>query len=67
MMDLFTENLLKYLAVIAPVVGSVIWLAKKLDRLWRAINKIDKHKISYKQCEKRRAACRRACTRKRHP
>ena len=47
------------LAIIVPIFGGLLWVQKRIergqDRMLRKINKIDKHKVSYK--DQRRAEC----------
>lgn len=56
-MESFIDNLLKYFAVIGPIMLGIAFLYKKLNKVDRSIGKIDKKKVSHKVCEKRRAQC----------
>jgi hypothetical protein len=55
----FLETVGSWASIIVPLMGGILWLAKRSDRsterLSKQINKIDKHKVSYKECDKRRA------------
>lgn len=55
------EAIAKLLAIIVPIFGGLLWVQKRIergqDRMLRKINKIDKHKVSYKVCDQRRAVC----------
>lgn len=45
------------LAILAPLLTGIGILWKKLDKIWQSINRMDRKKVSQKQCEKRRAQC----------
>lgn len=58
------EVVVKLLAVIVPVCGGLLWIIKQNRRIEKSqaatlkkVNKIDKHKVSYKVCDQRRAEC----------
>ena len=55
------EAIGKLLAIIVPILCGLLWLQKRIergqDRMLKKINKIDKHKVSYKVCDQRRAEC----------
>ena len=60
-METTIEAIVKLLAVIVPIFGGLLWVQKRIERgqdrmLWK-LNKIDKHKVSYKVCDQRRAEC----------
>lgn len=52
----------RMIAIIAPILGGIVWMSRRVEKgqalLIRKINKIDKHKVSYKVCDQRRAECR---------
>lgn len=58
-MDQWIENLGRLIAIVVPILGGIFWLSKRNDkanaRLSKQIGKIDKHKVSYKVCDQRRA------------
>lgn len=51
------ESVLKMLALIVPCCGGLLWIIKQNQRIEKVLNKIDKHKVSYKVCDQRRAEC----------
>jgi len=55
------DAIIKMLGIIVPVFGGLVWLQKKIEsgqnRMMKKITKIDKHKVSYKVCDQRRAEC----------
>lgn len=51
------ESVLKLLALVVPVCGGLLWIIKQNHRIEKGLNKIDKHKVSYKVCDQRRAEC----------
>lgn len=57
MTEAFTDGLATYLAVLVPVLAGIGILWKKMDKIWKSINRVDKKKVSHKTCEKRRAQC----------
>lgn len=60
-METTLEAIGKLLAVIVPILGALVWVLKRIERgqqqMLRKITKVDKHKVSYKVCDKRRAEC----------
>lgn len=54
-METMLESALKLLALIIPVCGGLLWIIKQNQRIEKGLNKIDKHKVSYKVCDQRRA------------
>ena len=63
-METALETIVKLLAVIVPVCGGLLWIIKQNRRIEKSqaatlkkVNKIDKHKVSYKVCDQRRAEC----------
>ena len=56
-METTIESVLKLLALIVPVCGGLLWIIKQNHRIEKGLNKIDKHKVSYKVCDQRRAEC----------
>jgi len=59
------ETISKIAAIVFPTVAGVFavlaWFLRRIERgqerMLKKINKIDKHKVSYKVCDKRRAEC----------
>lgn len=56
-METTLESVLKLLALVVPVCGGLLWIIKQNHRIEKGLNKIDKHKVSYKVCDQRRAEC----------
>lgn len=60
-MEQLFDSLYKVLAVVVPILVGLFWLLKRIERgqnrLFKKIAKIDKHKVSYKVCDQRRAEC----------
>lgn len=56
-METTVESVLKLLALVVPVCGGLLWIIKQNHRIEKGLNKIDKHKVSYKVCDQRRAEC----------
>ena len=63
-METTIEAIVKLLAVIVPICGGLLWIIKQNRRIEKSqaamlkkVNKIDKHKVSYKVCDQRRAEC----------
>lgn len=56
-METMFESVLKLLALIVPFCGGLLWIIKQNQRIEKGLNKIDKHKVSYKVCDQRRAEC----------
>lgn len=63
-METALEAIVKLLAVIVPICGGLLWIIKQNRRIEKSqaamlkkVNKIDKHKVSYKACDQRRAEC----------
>ena len=56
-METTLESVLKLLALIIPFCGGLLWIIKQNQRIEKGLNKIDKHKVSYKVCDQRRAEC----------
>lgn len=56
-METTLESVLKMLALIVPFCGGLLWIIKQNQRIEKGLNKIDKHKVSYKVCDQRRAEC----------
>ena len=54
-METTLESVLKLLALIIPFCGGLLWIIKQNQRIEKGLNKIDKHKVSYKVCDQRRA------------
>lgn len=55
------EAIGKIFAIVGPILLGLLWVLKRIEkgqnRMLRKINKIDKHKVSYKVCDQRRAEC----------
>lgn len=55
------EALGKIIAIVGPILLGLLWGLKRIEKgqnqMLRKINKIDKHKVSYKVCDQRRAEC----------
>ena len=55
------EAIGKIFAIVGPILLGLLWVLKRIEKgqnqMIRKINKIDKHKVSYKVCDQRRAAC----------
>lgn len=55
------EAIGKMLAIIVPILSGMVWVVRRVERgqtdVVKRINKIDKHKVSYKVCDQRRAEC----------
>lgn len=55
------EAIGKIIAIVGPILLGLLWVLKRIERgqnqMIRKINKIDKHKVSYKVCDQRRAEC----------
>lgn len=55
------EALGKIIAIVGPIFLGLLWVLKRIEKgqnqMLRKINKIDKHKVSYKVCDQRRAEC----------
>lgn len=57
------DGIVKIAGIVVPTVGAIftalLWFIKRIERgqavLLKKINKIDKHKVSYKVCDQRRA------------
>lgn len=63
-METTIEAIVKLFAVIVPIFGGLLWIIKQNRRIekgqaaiMKKVNKIDKHKVSYKVCDQRRAEC----------
>ena len=56
-METTLESVLKLLALISPICTALAWINKQNHRIEKGLNKIDKHKVSYKVCDQRRAEC----------
>ena len=63
-METTIEAIVKLLAVIVPICGGLLWIIKQNRRIEKSqaamlkkVNKIDKHKVSYKVGDQRRAEC----------
>lgn len=56
------EAIGKIIAIVGPILIGLLWVLKRIEKgqnqMLRKINKIDKHKVSYKVCDQRRAKCR---------
>ena len=50
-METTLESVLKLLALVVPVCGGLLWIIKQNHRIEKGLNKIDKHKVSYKVCD----------------
>lgn len=55
------EALGKIIAIVGPILLGLLWVLKRIEKgqnqMLRKINKIDKHKVSYKVGDQRRAEC----------
>lgn len=55
------EAIGKIIAIVGPILIGLLWVLKRIEKgqnqMLRKINKIDKHKVSYKVCDQRRAEC----------
>ena len=53
------EAIGKIIAIVGPILLGLLWVLKRIEKgqnqMIRKINKIDKHKVSYKVCDHRRA------------
>lgn len=55
------EAIGKIIAIVGPILLGLLWVLKRIEKgqnqMIRKISKIDKHKVSYKVCDQRRAEC----------
>ena len=55
------EAIGKIIAIVGPILLGLLWVLKRIEKgqnqMLRKINKNDKHKVSYKVCDQRRAEC----------
>lgn len=55
------EAIGKIIAIVGPILLGLLWVLKRIEKgqnqMIRKINKIDKHKVSYKVCDQRRDEC----------
>ena len=55
------EAIGRMLAILVPVMSGLVWVVRRIERgqtrMIEKINRIDKHKVSYKVCDQRRSAC----------
>lgn len=55
------EAIGKIIAIVGPILLGLLWVLKRIEKgqnqMLRKISKIDKHKVSYKVCDQRRAEC----------
>ncbi len=55
------EAIGRMLAILVPVMSGLVWVVRRIERgqsrMMERINKIDKHKVSYKVCDQRRSVC----------
>lgn len=55
------EAIGKIIAIVGPILIGLLWVLKRIEKgqnqMLRKINKIDKHKVSYKVCDQHRAEC----------
>ena len=55
------EAIGKIIAIVGPILLGLLWVLKRIEKgqnqMIRKINQIDKHKVSYKVCDQRRAEC----------
>lgn len=55
------EAIGKIIAIVGPILLGLLWVLKRIEKgqnqMLRKINKIDKHKVSYRVCDQRRAEC----------
>lgn len=55
------EAIGKIIAIVGPILLGLLWVLKRIEKgqnqMIRKINKINKHKVSYKVCDQRRAEC----------
>lgn len=53
------EAIGKIIAIVGPILLGLLWVLKRIEKgqnqMLRKINKINKHKVSYKVCDQRRA------------
>lgn len=63
-MEATIEAIVSLFAVVVPICGGLLWIIKQNRRIekgqaaiMKKVNKIDKHKVSYKVCDQRRAEC----------
>jgi hypothetical protein len=60
-METIIEAIGKIMAVVVPIFAGLLWVLKRIEngqaRMMKKIQKVDKHKVSYKECDKRRAEC----------
>lgn len=61
-METTIEAIVKLFAIVVPICGGLIWIINQNRRIEKSqaaimkkVNKIDKHKVSYKVCDQRRA------------
>ena len=55
------EAIGRMLAILVPVMSGLVWVVRRIERgqtrMIEKINRIDKHKVSYKACDARRSTC----------
>lgn len=55
------EAIGKIIAIVGPILLGLLWVLKRIEKgqnqMIRKINKIDKHKVSYKVCDHHRGNC----------
>lgn len=55
------EAIGKIIAIVGPILLGLLWVLKRIEKgqnqMLRKINKIDKHKVSYKVCDHHRGNC----------
>ena len=60
-METIIEAIGKIMAVVVPIFCGLLWVLKRIEngqaRMLKKIQKVDKHKVSYKVCDQRRAKC----------
>lgn len=63
-MGITIEAIVKLFTVIVPICSGLLWIIKQNRRIEKSqaaimkkVNKIDKHKVSYKVCDQHRAEC----------
>lgn len=61
-MEITIDAIVKLFAIVVPICGGLIWIINQNRRIEKSqaatlkkVNKIDKHKVSYKVCDQRRA------------
>ncbi|MBS1369394.1 MAG: hypothetical protein HPZ91_05490 [Lentisphaeria bacterium] len=55
------EDIGKLLSILIPILSGMVWMLRRIEkgqaRMFEKMARIDKHKVSYKVCDRRRAEC----------